>query len=95
MTWHRVAHFTRYFKRFESSDPTDPEFVFDWESLREACKSFLDSTIIELCFPYAPYPRHILFQLLHDAVEESPRDNTRFTQELWDAVGDLSVSLHL
>ena len=95
LTWPCKAHFSRYFKHFESSDPTDPEMVFDWESLREACKSFLDSIIIELCFPRGPYPKHILFQLLHDAVEESPRDTTRFTQGLWDAVGDLSVSLYL
>ena len=66
--------------------------VFDWAALRDACKSFLDSIVIELCFSRAPYPKPILYQILHDAVAESPREANRFPQALWDAVGDLSVS---
>jgi hypothetical protein len=73
----------------------DCEVIFDWAGLRDACKSFLDSIIIELCFPRAPYPKQILYQILHDAVEESPKEAKRFPQTLWDAVGDLSVSLTL
>lgn len=49
--------------------------------------------MIELCFPRAPYPRAILYQILHDAVEESPKEALRFPQALWDAVGDLSVNI--
>jgi hypothetical protein len=86
-----LAHYSRYFKHSENSDPTDPEVEFDWGALREACKSFLDSIIIELCFPRAPYPKQILYSILHDAVEESPREANRFPQALWDAAGDLSV----
>lgn len=86
------AHYARYFKQAQGTEPDDHEVVFDWAGLRDACKSFLDSIIIELCFPRAPYPKQILYQILHDAVDESPREAKRFPQMLWDAVGDLSVS---
>ena len=74
--------------------PGEPFIGFDWAGLKDACKSFLDSIIIELCFPRAPYPKQILFHILHDAVHESPREAKRFPQSMWDAVGDLSVSLY-
>lgn len=61
--------------------------------MREACKSFLDSIIIELCLPGPTYPKPILYQILHQSIEESPKEAKRFPQALWDAVGDLSVSL--
>ena len=67
--------------------------MFDRDALKVACKSFLDSIIIELSFPEAPYPKRILYQILHEAVDESPREAKRFPQELWNAVGDLSVRL--
>ena|ERR1700722_13554816 len=67
--------------------------VFDWEKLKETCESFFDSIIVELCFPKAPYPKFILYQILHDAIVECPNDAKRFPQALWDALGDLSVSL--
>lgn len=85
------AHYARYFKQTEGEDPGEAEFIFDWAELREACVSFLDSIIIELCFPRAPYPQAVLYQVLRDAVEESPKEAKRFPQALWDAVGDLSV----
>jgi hypothetical protein len=88
-----LAHYAPYFKRAEIANPSDADIVFDWDAVREACKSFLDSIIIELCFPGASYPRHILFQILHDSIEESPKEAKRFPQTLWDAVGDLSVSI--
>lgn len=65
--------------------------MFDRDALKFACRSFLDSIIIELSFPEAPYPKRILYQILHEAVDESPREAKRFPQELWNAVGDLSV----
>lgn len=88
------AHYAKYFKLkpTESFDPGESEYVFDWTDLRSAAESFIDSIIIELCFPRAPYPKAILYQILHDAIEESPHDAKRFPQALWDAVGDLSVS---
>ncbi|KAF8070672.1 hypothetical protein FPV67DRAFT_1488307 [Lyophyllum atratum] len=90
-----TPHYARYFKPAPDSKETAPEIIFDWGELREACVSFLDSIIIELCFPRAPYPKAILYQILRDAVEESPKEAKRFPQELWNSVGDLSVSVEL
>lgn len=75
----------------EGTKPAVPEYIFDWTGLRGAADSFLDSIIIELCFPQGMYPKAILYRILHDAIEESPREAKRFPQALWDAVGDLSV----
>ena len=55
----------------------------------------MDSIVIELAFPDGAYSKRVLFQLLHDAVDECPRESKRFPQELWDAVGDLSVTIEL
>jgi hypothetical protein len=87
-----LAHYSRYFKSAEGSDPGEHEIIFDWAALREACISFLDSIIIELCFPRAPYPKTVLYQILREAVDESPKEAKRFPQALWDAVSDLSAS---
>ncbi|KAJ3984757.1 hypothetical protein F5890DRAFT_1474338 [Lentinula detonsa] len=89
-----TPHYASYFK--ESVNETgEKEFFFDWQETRKACSSFLDSIIVELCFPGAPYAKAILYQILHDAIEESPRDARRFPQLLWDFVGDLSVTVQL
>ena len=90
-----IAHYSRYFKTTDGMKPGGLEVVFDWSGLKDACKSFMDSIIIELCFPGAPYPKRVLFQVLHDAVDESPREAKRFPQKMWDAVGDLSVSIFI
>ncbi|KAG6885905.1 hypothetical protein C0993_007923 [Termitomyces sp. T159_Od127] len=79
----------------DQANVPEPEMMFDWQELREACLSFLDTIIIELCFPKPPYPKDILYQILRDAIAESPKEGKRFPQELWDAVGDLSVSIEL
>lgn len=89
------AHYAKYFKKSEVSAPGEEEMVFDWKDLRGAADSFLDSIIIELCFPRAPYPKAILYRILHDAIGESPHEAKRFPQALWDSVGDLSVCLIL
>lgn len=86
-----LAHYSRYFRLAEGSDPGERDIIFDWAALREACISFLDSIVIELCFPRAPYPKVVLYQILRDAVAESPKEAKRFPQALWDAVGDLSA----
>jgi hypothetical protein len=65
---------------------------FDPMHLRDSYRSFLDSIIIELCLPSSPSPKRILFQILHEAVDEAPREAKRFPQAVWDAIGDLSVS---
>ncbi|PFH53859.1 hypothetical protein AMATHDRAFT_1081 [Amanita thiersii Skay4041] len=90
-----TAHYSRYFKKVENVDPSAPDIVFDLTELREACTSFLDSIVIELCFPRAPYPEYILFSILSDAVEEAPWEARRFPQEVWDVVGDFRTSVEL
>ena len=75
----------------EDSAPDEPDVQFDWNGLREACLSFTDSIIVELCFPRPSFPRDILFSLLRDAVEETPKETRRFPQVFWDAIGDFSV----
>ncbi|KAK7005784.1 hypothetical protein R3P38DRAFT_3214731 [Favolaschia claudopus] len=93
-----TPHYAQYFKlKRNEDDPEDPidEYVFDWNALKAAGKSFLDSIILELCFPRAPYPMTVLYEILHDAVDESPKEAKRFPQALWDAVGDLSESVQL
>ncbi|KII92754.1 hypothetical protein PLICRDRAFT_37552 [Plicaturopsis crispa FD-325 SS-3] len=90
-----APHYAQYFKKVPGSDPDDPDVVFDWDGIRTAYKSFLDSIIIELCFPKGTYPKHILYQILREAVDESPKEAKRFPQALWDAVGDLSITVDL
>ncbi|KIJ67776.1 hypothetical protein HYDPIDRAFT_107270 [Hydnomerulius pinastri MD-312] len=90
-----TPHYVRYFTKVEGIQPGDPEIAFDWAGLKDACRSFLDSIIIELCFPRAPYPKRILYQILHDAIDESPKEAKRFPQKMWDAIGELSVTLEL
>lgn len=67
--------------------------AFDWISIRDAYRSFLDSIIIELALPSSQAPKRVLFMILHEAVDEAPREARRFPQQVWDAFGDLSVGL--
>ncbi|KAF9010573.1 hypothetical protein BDQ17DRAFT_1346459 [Cyathus striatus] len=91
-----TPHYANFFKKKEGENPNELEYVFDWgNKLRDATLSFLDSIVLELCFPHETYPKDVLYLLLRDAVEESPRESKRFTQTLWDAIGDLSVAIQL
>ncbi|KAG8972936.1 hypothetical protein FRB90_010085, partial [Tulasnella sp. 427] len=45
---------------------------------------------MELIFPESQYSLHILFAILSEALETSPKENKRFSQRLFDAIGDLS-----
>jgi hypothetical protein len=87
-------HFKIYFKKYEESDPHNPEYIFDWTALREAYKSYVDSIVIELCLPNSQYPKYILARILEDATQEAPREAKRFPQALFDALGDLSVNIY-
>ncbi|KAF6743562.1 hypothetical protein DFP72DRAFT_1052873, partial [Ephemerocybe angulata] len=40
-------------------------------------------------------PSSVLYNLLHDVIQESPGQAKRFTQYLWDAIGDLSFAVQL
>ncbi|KAF5370711.1 hypothetical protein D9758_001875 [Tetrapyrgos nigripes] len=87
-----TPHYAKYFKTVED-ELGEKQVKFDDQALRGACTSFLDSVIVELCFPRGKYPKAILYQILHDAVEEAPKEARRFPQLLWDFVGDLSDSV--
>ncbi|TFK54510.1 hypothetical protein OE88DRAFT_1676255 [Heliocybe sulcata] len=90
-----APHYAKYFKRATDSDPDDPEMMFDWVELKAVHRSFLDSIIIELCLPQSHYPKQVLYSILHDAVDESPKEAKRFSQAVWDAVGDLAMAVEL
>jgi hypothetical protein len=62
--------------------------------LREAHRSFIDSVVLEVALPNSEYPPYILMSLLHDAVEECRKEEKRFSQALWDAIGDFSVCIY-
>ena len=89
------AHFARYFTRNPNYEKGGPEFVFNWSQLKTLQKSFLDSIVVELCLPNSRFPDNILYLLLRDAIDEAnKKEQGVFPQVLWDAVDDLSVSLH-
>ncbi|KAF8199716.1 hypothetical protein BJ912DRAFT_950065 [Pholiota molesta] len=94
-----APHYAKYFKlkRRKSSSPTELEYIFDWTYLRDAAEFFLDSIFIELCFPQGQYPQAVLYRILRDAVNEfsQARRTKRFPPALWNAVGDLFISLEL
>lgn len=56
-------------------------------------KSFFDSAIVELCLPGSKFSPQALYFCLHLSGEETPKESKRCTQVMWDAVGDLSVSV--
>lgn len=87
-----LEHFARYFKLTED-EAEDPEWLFDWASLKTMHKSFLDSIVVELCLPNSQYSKQIMLQLLEEATTESRKETKRFPQALWDAVGDFSVGI--
>ena len=92
LTLTTTAHFYQYFKIEPDPETGEPEYTFDWGALKNVHKSFLDSIVVELCLPSSPIPKQVLYQLLGEAIEESPKDRQKFSQAVWDAVGDLSVS---
>lgn len=69
--------------------------MFDVERLKDTGRNFVDSIIMEICFPNSNYPKNVLLQILHDAVRECPREANRFPQALWDAMGSFSVRFRL
>ncbi|KAH9942511.1 uncharacterized protein BXZ73DRAFT_88059 [Epithele typhae] len=88
-------HYGPYFKKIVDPETKEPEYMFDWGQLKTVHKSFLDSIVVELCLPNSPIPRPVLYQLLSETVEESPKETKQFSQAVWDAVGDLSAMVEL
>lgn len=83
-----LAHYGIYFR---TSTASKDQQEFDDNEMRKMYKSFLDSTIIELCLPRSVFTPQALYSCLHAVEEESPRELKRCPQLMWDAVGDLSV----
>ena len=96
---YQIAYYAKFFKSrpAEYSAPGEQELVFDLDDkkVRAITSSFLDSIVIELLFPESKFPEAVLYQLLQDVLRESPNQAKRFTSAMWNAVGDLSVSVQL
>ncbi|KAG9049466.1 hypothetical protein FS837_010159, partial [Tulasnella sp. UAMH 9824] len=78
-------HYAHYFFAVQSA-----WMAFKREEAMGAMKSLIDTVVMELIFPESEYPPHILFAILSEALETSPKENKRFSQRLFDAIGDLS-----
>ncbi|KAF6763057.1 hypothetical protein DFP72DRAFT_1030216 [Ephemerocybe angulata] len=92
-------YYSKYFKA-RPADYTgtgDPELGFDLDDkkVRAITSSFLDCIIVELLLPGSKIPSNVLYQLLQDVLQESPNQAKRFTQSLWNAIGDLSFAVQL
>ena len=56
-------------------------FDLDDKKVRAITSSFLDSIIIELLFPESKFPEAVLYQLLQDVLQESPKRISRAANE--------------
>ena len=82
-------HYSSYFKK----SGTDGILEFDSNALKNLYKSYIDSIVVEFTLPSSRYPVHVLVALLRNCLEEAPKDADRITQAMFDAMGDLCVSL--
>ncbi|KAF8578003.1 hypothetical protein K439DRAFT_1621649 [Ramaria rubella] len=94
-----TAHYAPYFVR-RNKVGQDGEMEFDFQGnnlrkIREAHRSFIDAILLELILPDSQYPPYVLMALLHNAVEECRKEEKRFSQALWDSVGDFSVTVQV
>ncbi|KAG8961729.1 hypothetical protein FRC05_005825, partial [Tulasnella sp. 425] len=78
-------HYAHYFFAVQSA-----WMAFKREEAMGAMKSLIDTVVMELIFPESEYPLHILFAILAESLETSPKENKRFSQRLFDAIGDLN-----
>ncbi|KAG8939435.1 hypothetical protein FRC04_006582 [Tulasnella sp. 424] len=78
-------HYAHYFFPVQSA-----WMAFKREEAMGAMKFLIDTVVMELIFPESEYPLHILFAILAETLETSPKENKRFSQRLFDAIGDLS-----
>ena len=83
-----TEHYRVYFRMSTASKDRQE---FDDTEMRKMYKSFLDSTVIELCLPGSNFSHQALYSCLHVIEEESPKDLRRCPQLMWDSVGDLAV----
>jgi len=88
-TYSRASkHYSPYFKT-----STNGTIEFDNTKLKELYKSYIDSIILEFILPSSRYPIHVLVALLHNCLEEAPKEADRITQAMYDAMGDLCVTV--
>jgi hypothetical protein len=87
-----VAHYKKYFQAIETtSNNNEKAVVFQKLESKSAGTSYMDSLFLEISFPNPRYPAQVLYSLLHDAIDEAPKEAKRFPQKLYDALGDHSV----
>ena len=86
-----MIHTEHYRVYFRMSTASKDRQEFDDTEMRKMYKSFLDSTIIELCLPGSKFSPQALYSCLHAIEEESPKELRRCPQLMWDSVGDLAV----
>ncbi|KAF6743545.1 hypothetical protein DFP72DRAFT_932870 [Ephemerocybe angulata] len=94
------SHYSKYFRTRPpnyagTSGATEFCFDLDERKVRAVTSSFLDCIVVELFLPGSKIPSSVLYNLLHDVIQESPGQAKRFTQYLWDAIGDLSFAVQL
>ncbi|GJJ06380.1 hypothetical protein Clacol_000571 [Clathrus columnatus] len=94
------AGFFRLVKLNGAKEDTEPRLEFDRQNanlrqLRQAHKSFIDAIVLELTLPNSQYPPYVLMTLLRDATDECKKEETRFSQTLWDAIGDFATTIQV
>ncbi|KAI5123681.1 hypothetical protein M0805_001709 [Coniferiporia weirii] len=90
-----VQNTEHYHVYFKASSTLKGRREFEDSEIRKMYKSFLDSTIIELCLPGSKFTPQALYSCLNAIELESPRELRRCPQIMWDAVGDLAEAVRL
>jgi hypothetical protein len=81
------AYYMKHFKDNSGNIEWDPT------SGMRLNKSLVDTIVIEMTLPQSRYPTSILMLCLRDAIAAGDgKTADRFTQGVFDAIGDLSVS---
>ncbi|CAE6497470.1 unnamed protein product [Rhizoctonia solani] len=89
-----LAASTKHYMQHVKEGPNG--LVWDYAGGIKLHKSLVDTIIIEMVFPQARYELSILMLCLRDAIALGGDKKTdRFDQEVFDAIGDLSVVLQL
>jgi hypothetical protein len=89
-----IAHYKKYFQAIDTTSNNEKAVVFQKLESKSAGTSYMDSLFLEISFPNPRYPSQVLYSLLHDAIDEAPKEARRFPQKLYDALGDHSVCNH-
>ncbi|KLO05605.1 hypothetical protein SCHPADRAFT_719873 [Schizopora paradoxa] len=82
-------HFSQYFTTQHGVVKLNNAMVYSMY------KSFLDSTIMELCFPKSHYTPSTLYRCIAYLEEEKSKHLSECSQEMWNAIGDLSIILQI